>query len=143
MKEKQGVREVINELESIFSLVNNVSEDAATKLMDTIRKLERIKDDVGITPDDILQLLKKNPQHFLVELMKAVGPEGVFKAMSNVMGLRDEDLTIFSKTIPPLDSYSIERLKVLESELKLQNDSLSKFLVKTIQDHISRREGKT
>lgn len=139
------IQKIVEDLESIFSIVNANSKEAAITLMSVIQKLERIRDNVTVTPDDLLEMLKKNPEHFLTELMWAVGPQGVFRALSNMLGFSD-DISILSKSVPPLNSYSLERLRQYEEELKRETDPMSRYLLKSVQKHIirrTRREGKT
>lgn len=136
------IKTIIEDLESIFSVVNSTSEESAITLMSVIQRLEKIKDNVGVTPDDILEILKAKPEHFLTELMKTVGPSGVFKALSNMMGFGD-DMSIISKSVPSLDTYPLDRLKTFEKELEKETDPISRYLLHGVRKHITRREEKT
>jgi len=73
----------------------------------------------------------------LLKVIAGLGPKKVIDQLLRSLGVTDD--FVFSKNIPNLGSFSIERLEMFEKQLINKNDSMSKYLLSVLQEHMARR----
>ena len=101
------LKDVIKDLERIFPIVNDISEDAANTLMTSIKYLEQIPTN-KLSVKELIDAIQHNPD-FLGDIIMAAGPSALVKALLNLQGIVNEylpksgileDLIEISSTIP-------------------------------------------
>ena len=135
------LKDVIKDLERIFPIVNDISEDAANTLMTSIKYLEQIPTN-KLSVKELIDAIQHNPD-FLGDIIMAAGPSALVKALLNLQGIVD-DISIKSSKIPDLGKYSLTRLRELEKQLEDRGDDpMSQYILDGLRKHIRRRKGET
>lgn len=134
------IDQIIKDLESIFSVVNATSGEAATTLMSVIQRLNNLKFDINISLDELVKSIENNPD-MLADLILALGPRKFIEGVLQARGIFD-NIQILSDRIPSLDTYPIEKLKQYKKQLEQRNDEMSKFMLGGIKRNLKRREEK-
>lgn len=136
------LKHIIKDLESIFSIVNGVSADAADTLMKVIKSLETFSPSKDLSMKDILRVMKDDP-NVLTYAIKELGPTALMNVLLKLDDISD-DFMVLSKRIPSLDNYPIEALKALKDELERNSDNpMAKFMLEGLKSNIARREGES